>query len=233
MKHTQKWRKSPVCSCNLPFPDGNCICTFLGRMISSRNRFMGSPSRWPKHHQLRLSNNYHPTTCWEKRNSSDCASHLARSPFGHIAYAFLPLQKILPETKGALYRVEKHMWYNQCANLSKSLLVLLGNTRIHTLKPRKKYGLYTLLEGNIVGRTTRQTHNKSNKIRWDRQSRRTQVLTSSNMIFADLDECQEQNHNCDGMAHCSNTVGSFNCTCLQGFTGDGISCFGMILNLKI
>ena len=125
------------------------------------------------------------------------------------------------------------MRYNQCANLSKSLLVLLGNTRIHTLKPRKKYGLYTLLDGNIVGRTTRQTDNKSNKIRWDRQSRRTQVLTSSNMIFADLDECQEQNHNCDGMAHCSNTVGSFNCTCLQGFTGDGISCFGMILNLKI
>ena len=113
-------------------------------------------------------------------------------------------------------------------NLSKSLLVLLGNTHIHTLKRRKKYGLYTLLDGNIVGRTTRQTDNKSNKIRWDRQSRRTQVLTSSNMIFADLDECQEQNHNCDGMAHCSNTVGSFNCTCLQGFTGDGVICFGMM-----
>ena len=48
------------------------------------------------------------------------------------------------------------------------------------------------------------------------------------MIFADLDECQEQKHNCHRMAHCNNTVGSFNCTCLQGFTGDGVSCFGMI-----
>ena len=48
------------------------------------------------------------------------------------------------------------------------------------------------------------------------------------MIFADLDECQEQKHNCHRMAHCNNTVGSFNCTCLQGFTGDGVSCFCMI-----
>ena len=50
------------------------------------------------------------------------------------------------------------------------------------------------------------------------------------MIFADLDECQEQKHNCNDMAHCSNTVGSFNCTCLQGFTGDGVICAGMIFD---
>ena len=50
------------------------------------------------------------------------------------------------------------------------------------------------------------------------------------MIFADLDECQEQKHNCHDMAHGSNTVGSFNCTCLQGFTGDGVICAGMIFD---
>ena len=50
------------------------------------------------------------------------------------------------------------------------------------------------------------------------------------MIFADLDECQEQKHNCHDMAHCSNIVGSFNCTCLQGFTGDGVICAGMIFD---
>ena len=66
------------------------LATFTGRMIGSRQGFMGSPSRGPKHHQLRLSNKFYQTTSWGKRDSSGCASHLARDPFGHIAYAFLP-----------------------------------------------------------------------------------------------------------------------------------------------
>ena len=81
----------------------------------------------------------------------------------------------------------------------------------------------------MVGRTIRQT-DKKNEIRQDRQDRCTQVLTSSDMIFADVDECQEQKHYCHDMAHCNNTVGSFNCTCLQGFTGDGFICVGKIFD---
>ena len=45
--------------------------------------------------------------------------------------------------------------------------------------------------------------------------------------FADIDECSsEQDFPCDSNANCSNTFGSFICTCLIGFTGDGHSCEG-------
>ena len=45
--------------------------------------------------------------------------------------------------------------------------------------------------------------------------------------FTDIDECSsEQDFPCDSNANCSNTIGSFICTCLIGFTGDGHSCEG-------
>ena len=40
----------------------------------------------------------------------------------------------------------------------------------------------------------------------------------------DEDECQLQIHNCDRFATCSNTNGSYDCTCQEGFTGDGFNC---------
>ena len=46
----------------------------------------------------------------------------------------------------------------------------------------------------------------------------------------DIDECKGSNNvNCDENANCSNTVGSYNCTCKDGFTGDGHSCSGKIV----
>ena len=45
--------------------------------------------------------------------------------------------------------------------------------------------------------------------------------------FADIDECSLGIDNCDSNAVCINTVGSFECTCLPGFTGDGIQCTGI------
>ena len=56
------------------------------------------------------------------------------------------------------------MRYNQCANLSNSLLVLLGNTHIRTMKCTRNYDLYTLKDGQMVGRTTRQTDKKNRKL---------------------------------------------------------------------
>ena len=47
-------------------------------------------------------------------------------------------------------------------------------------------------------------------------------------FFADVDECQDHTHNCHVNAQCNNTIGSFNCTCLQGYSGDGVNCSGMI-----
>ncbi len=44
--------------------------------------------------------------------------------------------------------------------------------------------------------------------------------------FSDVDECQNEEHNCDVNARCNNTFGSFNCTCLQGYVGNGVNCSG-------
>ena len=52
--------------------------------------------------------------------------------------------------------------------------------------------------------------------------------TSSDL---DLNECttlgddgQSVRHTCDHNALCSNVHGSFHCTCVQGYTGDGSTC---------
>ncbi|KAL9974364.1 hypothetical protein ACROYT_G011388 [Oculina patagonica] len=44
------------------------------------------------------------------------------------------------------------------------------------------------------------------------------------MNLEDIDECITGNHDCDVNANCTNTVGGHNCTCKEGFTGDGRSC---------
>lgn len=36
--------------------------------------------------------------------------------------------------------------------------------------------------------------------------------------------------NCNANAACTNTPGSFTCACMTGYTGDGITCTGMLMN---
>jgi len=43
---------------------------------------------------------------------------------------------------------------------------------------------------------------------------------------ADIDECATNNGGCSANATCTNNVGSFTCTCLPGYTGDGFTCSG-------
>ena len=46
------------------------------------------------------------------------------------------------------------------------------------------------------------------------------------LFVLDIDECTVGTANCDSNATCTDTEGSFTCTCNAGYTGDGTSCTG-------
>ena len=50
------------------------------------------------------------------------------------------------------------------------------------------------------------------------------------LAVLDINECTTKTYTCDVNAVCKNTQGSYNCTCRDGFHGDGKYCFG---NYKI
>ena len=50
-------------------------------------------------------------------------------------------------------------------------------------------------------------------------------------LFPDVNECTNNVDNCDANAFCKNTGGSYNCTCSPGYTGNGTSCTGIIIQL--
>ncbi|XP_073250639.1 uncharacterized protein [Porites lutea] len=52
----------------------------------------------------------------------------------------------------------------------------------------------------------------------------TSVLAYCNMKTNDIDECSASSPVCDINANCSNTHGSYYCTCKAGFTGGGKTC---------
>ena len=52
------------------------------------------------------------------------------------------------------------------------------------------------------------------------------------LIHIDVDECGlEDVTTCADSADCSNVVGGFSCTCIDGYVGNGLSC-GMFIVLK-
>ena len=46
------------------------------------------------------------------------------------------------------------------------------------------------------------------------------------IIFKEINECTDNTNNCNAFATCSNTEGSYICTCNNGYSGDGINCLG-------
>lgn len=54
------------------------------------------------------------------------------------------------------------------------------------------------------------------------------ILLDINECFPDLisDEHSDMAPNCHVDANCTNTKGSFFCTCLDGYSGNGVSCVG-------
>ena len=44
--------------------------------------------------------------------------------------------------------------------------------------------------------------------------------------FTDVDECKDDRHDCHVNGTCTNTAGSFECVCNDGYLGDGRNCSG-------
>lgn len=58
---------------------------------------------------------------------------------------------------------------------------------------------------------------------------------TSNLILLDIDECVTGRQNCHADANCTNTKGSYYCTCHTGYSGDGVTCQGRlnVINLVL
>lgn len=52
-------------------------------------------------------------------------------------------------------------------------------------------------------------------------------VTIISVLFSDQDECQTGNHNCSQLAECTNTQGSYTCSCYSGTSGNGFVCSGV------
>ena len=52
------------------------------------------------------------------------------------------------------------------------------------------------------------------------------ICGMNSSLTLDINECTTSKHNCNKNAKCTNTVGSFTCTCNTGYTGNGVSCNG-------
>jgi len=51
-------------------------------------------------------------------------------------------------------------------------------------------------------------------------------LKTKNNQIKDINECSTNNGGCSSNAVCTNTVGSFSCTCKTGYNGNGVTCNG-------
>ena len=67
---------------------------------------------------------------------------------------------------------------------------------------------------------------------WAKLDMRILKRLALNIYFnyhSDADECRNNSHNCSENATCTNTEGSFNCSCKPGYIGNGHNCSGWFL----
>ena len=50
------------------------------------------------------------------------------------------------------------------------------------------------------------------------------TIDDKSICLSDINECATGSENCDVNAVCTNTDGSFTCTCQSGYAGDGVTC---------
>ena len=55
-----------------------------------------------------------------------------------------------------------------------------------------------------------------------------QICFNTIITHLDIDECDplDVRHDCHAHAVCTNTAGSFECNCLDGYIGNGVDCQG-------
>ena len=82
-------------------------------------------------------------------------------------------------------------------------------------------------------------------MQFDQQGKFHAVIKSYQSLVVcvlDVDECFPSQisdeylhlaHNCHADANCSNTKGSFYCTCHTGYSGDGVTCRGKLFEFAI
>ena len=47
-------------------------------------------------------------------------------------------------------------------------------------------------------------------------------------VIIEIDECSSSTHTCSKFANCTNTPGSFDCRCQDGYIGNGYHCQGTL-----
>ena len=55
----------------------------------------------------------------------------------------------------------------------------------------------------------------------------------TNVVICIIDDNECLTSPCDDNAFCTNEAGSYTCTCNTGYTGDGFSCTGMLMQTGI
>ena len=56
------------------------------------------------------------------------------------------------------------------------------------------------------------------------------LSTNCFLYIIDVNECDLNTHDCDEHATCNNTIGSYECECNTGYSGDGNECTGIKIN---